>query len=72
MNLLLNIFKSNEINLRILKQNRDITGKAIDELVNSELLPGAYEITWDATNYSSGMYFYKTEKRDARRIVLVK
>ena len=45
INLQSNIFKSNEINLRILKQNRDITGKVIDELINSELLSGAYEIT---------------------------
>lgn len=53
----------------------DITGKVIDELINSELLPGAYEITWDATNNSSGVYFYRIETSgfaDMKRMVLVK
>lgn len=53
----------------------DISGKAIDELVNSELLSGAYEITWDGTNYSSGVYFYRMETNgfvDMKRMVFVK
>lgn len=53
----------------------DITGKVVDVLINSELQSGAYEITWDATNYSSGVYFYRIETSgfvDMKRMVLVK
>ncbi len=36
----------------------DILGKEIALLVNEELKPGTYEIDWDASNISSGVYFY--------------
>jgi hypothetical protein len=36
----------------------DVTGKEIAALVNEELIPGIYEIDWDASNYPSGVYFY--------------
>ncbi|KXK54363.1 MAG: exopolysaccharide biosynthesis protein, partial [Chlorobi bacterium OLB5] len=36
----------------------DILGKEIAVLVNEELSPGTYEVNWDASNYSSGVYFY--------------
>ncbi len=36
----------------------DILGKEIALLVNEELKPGTYEIEWDASNFSSGVYFY--------------
>ncbi len=36
----------------------DILGKEIASLVNEELKPGTYEIEWDASNFSSGVYFY--------------
>jgi hypothetical protein len=53
----------------------DITGKEISVLVNQQLLPGTYEVEWDASNYSSGIYFYKLEAADfneTKRMVLVK
>lgn len=53
----------------------DITGKVIDELFNSELQSGAYEIIWDGINHSSGVYFYRIETSgfvDMKRMVLVK
>jgi hypothetical protein len=28
-------------------------------LVNNTLQPGTYEVTFERTNYSSGIYFYK-------------
>jgi hypothetical protein len=37
----------------------DITGREIAKLINAELKPKAYEITWDASGYPSGVYFYK-------------
>jgi hypothetical protein len=39
----------------------DVTGKQIMELVNGEQAAGVYEATFDASNLSSGIYFYKME-----------
>ena len=42
---------------------------------NEELKPGGYEITWDASNYSSGIYFYKIQAGDyskTKRMVVIK
>lgn len=35
----------------------DIQGKKIETLVNGEYAPGSYEIVWDASNFSNGVYF---------------
>jgi hypothetical protein len=37
----------------------DITGKEVVTLINEQLHPGTYEVTFDARNLSSGIYFYK-------------
>ncbi|GEM_PF-5414445 len=37
----------------------DAIGREIETLVNNEQAPGIYEVQWDATNYPSGIYFYK-------------
>jgi Secretion system C-terminal sorting domain len=37
----------------------DILGKEIAVLVNSNYSPGTYEINWNSSNVSSGVYFYK-------------
>ncbi|HEY5125563.1 MAG TPA: exo-alpha-sialidase [Ignavibacteria bacterium] len=53
----------------------DITGKEVAILVNEQLQPGTYEVTFDGSNYSSGIYFYKlstTEFTDTKRLVLLK
>jgi hypothetical protein len=42
----------------------DITGRLVQELVNSNLTAGKYNATWDASNYSSGVYFYKIQAGD--------
>jgi photosystem II stability/assembly factor-like uncharacterized protein len=36
----------------------DITGREIQTLVNEKLNPGIYEVTFDGSNLSSGVYFY--------------
>ena len=33
-------------------------GREIVILINEQLRPGKYEIEWNASNYSSGMYLY--------------
>ena len=37
----------------------DALGKEITTLVNKQLQPGSYSVSWDASNYPSGVYFYK-------------
>ena len=53
----------------------NVNQKSISELTSSELQSGAYEITWDGTNYSSGVYIYRIATDgyvDMKRMVLVK
>jgi len=37
----------------------DVTGKEITKLINTDLKAGEYNIDWNASAYSSGVYFYK-------------
>ena len=60
----------------------DITGRLVAVLVNEQLKPASYEIKFDASSYSSGIYFYSLEAspstgsgrgfRDTKKMVLVK
>ena len=53
----------------------DILGREITTLVNEELKPGIYEAEWDASNYPSGVYYYKlftNEFSETRKAVLIK
>jgi Secretion system C-terminal sorting domain len=53
----------------------DILGREISTLVHKHLLPGAYEVEWNGSNYPSGIYFYRLEAGDfsqTRKMVLVK
>ena len=53
----------------------DLLGREVTTLVNEELRPGKYEVTFDGTKFSSGVYYYKLiagEFTDTKRMVLVK
>ncbi len=53
----------------------NILGKEVATLVNTRLNPGTFEIHWDASNYASGVYFYKLESEgftQTKRMLLVK
>ncbi len=53
----------------------DITGKEIAVLVNQEMSAGVYNVDFDASNLSSGTYFYSMETagfRDVKKMVIVK
>jgi type IX secretion system substrate protein len=53
----------------------DVLGKEIRKLVNENVKPGRYEITWDAKNFASGSYFYKIvsgDFTDIKKMILVK
>ncbi len=53
----------------------DLTGKVVAELVNLELAPGRYEINFNASDYASGVYFYKLETAsytEVKKMILIK
>jgi photosystem II stability/assembly factor-like uncharacterized protein len=53
----------------------DITGREVANLINGEVKAGTYEFQFNATNLSSGTYFYKIEAgsfTDVKRMVLIK
>lgn len=53
----------------------DATGREVTTLVNDNLDPGSYEVNFDASKLSSGVYFYKLtsgEFSDLKKMVLVK
>ena len=50
-------------------------GKEVARLVNENLSPGSYEVNWNATGVSSGIYYYRLETLEytsTRKMVLVK
>ncbi len=53
----------------------DNLGKLIEELVDNELPAGSYEVDWNASDNSSGVYYYKLETenfKDVKKMVLIK
>ena len=65
--------KSQMSNVKLVIYN--ILGKEIQTLVNEQLQSGSYEITFDGSYLSSGMYFYKLTSGDFTEIktaVLIK
>lgn len=53
----------------------DIQGKEVAVLVNEEQTPGWKEVEWNASGFSSGMYFYKLQAGsfvETKKMLLVK
>ncbi|RPI17457.1 MAG: T9SS C-terminal target domain-containing protein [Ignavibacteriae bacterium] len=53
----------------------DVLGKEVAVLVNEQLKPGTYEVEWNASDYPSGVYFYKLTTGDfveTKKMMLVK
>jgi len=53
----------------------DILGRETTTLVNEQLKPGVYEIEWNASDFSSGVYFYKLETfqfSQTKKMILLK
>lgn len=53
----------------------DITGKEVETLFNEFKLKGRYSVSFNATNYSSGIYFYKLQTENyinIKKMVLLK
>jgi len=50
-------------------------GKEVQTLINQQLAPGTYEITWNASAFESGIYFYKIHSGnfvESKKMVLLK
>ncbi len=63
--------KSGLVKLRIFNS----LGKEVATLVNENVSPGTYRTTWDASGFSSGIYFYKLESdafTSTKKLLLVK
>jgi hypothetical protein len=53
----------------------DILGKEIAVLVNKELKTGTYNYDWDASEWASGIYYYKLitgDYTDTKKMILIK
>jgi photosystem II stability/assembly factor-like uncharacterized protein len=53
----------------------DALGQTIETLVNEQLHPGTYQLTFDGGNYTSGVYFYRLVADDfveTKKMLLVK
>jgi hypothetical protein len=53
----------------------DILGKEIATLVNEQLQPGTYEVTFDGSQLPSGVYFYQLragEFSETKKMILLK
>ena len=65
------IAKSSFVQLKIF----DVLGKEVGSLVNEQQKPGIYEVSWNASGYPSGIYFYKVIAgtfTGAKKMVVVK
>jgi hypothetical protein len=53
----------------------DVLGKEVETLVNEVKNAGNYYVDFNASNYSSGVYFYKLETNgfsDIKKMMLIK
>lgn len=53
----------------------NIQGREVAKLVNEKQTPGTYEVSWDASQFPSGTYFYKLQAGDfveVKKMVLLK
>jgi hypothetical protein len=53
----------------------DVLGREVTTLVNEQLQPGTYSVQFDATNLSSGVYYYRLSAgtlSTTRKLILMK
>lgn len=53
----------------------DVSGRLVASLVNQSMNAGTFEVTWNASNYPSGVYFYKLAAEgftETKKMILVK
>jgi hypothetical protein len=70
-NIIYQITNNNFVTLKVF----DLLGKEIATIVNEKQTPGVYEVSFDGTSYSSGVYFYKLTAGDytsVKSMVIIK
>jgi len=70
-NIRFDIQKTGFINIKIF----DVLGREISTLVNEQLKPGTYEVDWDGSGFTSGVYFYKLSTEsytETKKMMLIK
>jgi hypothetical protein len=53
----------------------DLLGNEVATLVNEDKAPGEYEVTFDGSGLSSGIYFYRLQAgnySEVRKLILLK
>ena len=54
----------------------NLLGQKVATIVDTKQLAGSYEVQWDATGFSSGVYFYQLKSAggflQTRKLVLLK
>ena len=53
----------------------DVTGRQVAELVNETLMAGEYKVDFNASGFTSGVYFYRLTTEgfnDVKKMILVK
>lgn len=50
----------------------DVSGKVVATLVNKNVAAGTYSVTWDATEFPSGIYFYQLKTNDGKQSLMKK
>ena len=66
-----NVKNSESISLQVI----DISGRVVETLLDDIIEPGNHEITWNARNQSSGIYFVKLtsgERSQTQKLILLK
>ncbi len=53
----------------------DALGREVDKIINEQMAGGTYEVNWNASNFSSGVYFYQLRAGDfiqTKKMILMK
>ena len=70
-NISIDILKSENVKLIVY----DALGRETETLINDILSPGKYKVTFNASKYSSGIYFYRIISdsfKDIKKMLLIK
>ena len=60
---------------RVIINIYDVLGRRVETLVDTKQQPGYYQVTWNADDLSSGIYFYKLTAGDfveSKKMTLLK
>jgi len=53
----------------------DLLGQEVATLVNEQLEPGTYNVDWNASQFTNGIYFYRLKTKgftDTKKLILLK